>query len=630
MAIKIWVNEELLDVVEDTQLTIKSCSSLFETEVVRGEFSFPFKIPLTQRNSRIMGFPEQMSIVEETFVFNAELERLGSISSGVLYIDSVEFNHKLQIGVAECTFAGTDGRFFQLIDGKKMWQLTYGGSFAVPAYTPYAFFAVHSNACRYATDVTDGTITGLPFVFPMIKWENFGIEIFMNHLCNGFVNYWQKTPQDGVMPGDCFAFYYREKPPLTDVTYQRLIPMFKTKWLLEKIFEEFGFTIDFGTFDSLTFQADILINSFSINKWSFDDTVGLTPAFIDNCSEINPANHVPDITVADFLNIICTRFNGQFIYTGPDSYEFVLKQDVITSPLTTAIPNHKISPVVIKKLSETVEAQKGINLEYTSTDQFFDDSVLKDTDLALIKGEVDEQSDLPGIASPAHNDIWLVKEMNRFYQYDSSLGYFIPYCYNFINQKNYDNGNDLSIEAAPLVNDFIVFDHENIGTWTSYEIICPKIDAQGNNFADEYTAGYPLATDLRVTKSERTYLPARFMLWYGLTDCFNPINNYRIPYSSGSSYDGTLTLTKVYAWSLSLYGEDGIWEVFYKRWNNVLTKTTKYQLQVYLGEHDVNALSFKEFIAALEQKFLLYSRAFTEPYRDVATLEVYKIPYYLS
>jgi len=88
-------------------------------------------------------------------------------------------------------------------------------------------------------------------------------------------------------------------------------------------------------------------------------------------------------------------------------------------------------------------------------------------------------------------------------------------------------------------------------------------------------------------------------------------------------------MTRVYEWSLAFYGVDGIWEVFYRQWNTVLVKTTKYQLQIYLGEHDVNALSFKEFISALEQKFLFYSRGFTEPYRGVASLEVYKIPYYI-
>jgi hypothetical protein len=116
------------------------------------------------------------------------------------------------------------------------------------------------------------------------------------------------------------------------------------------------------------------------------------------------------------------------------------------------------------------------------------------------------------------------------------------------------------------------------------------------------------------------------MLYFGLTENF--AGDYAIPYCSSYNYDQTSSYNKVFDYNLSLHGEEGLYTTFYKLWDKVLSKTTKYEIQIYDAEHNVNALSFKEMIAALEQKFLLYSRSFTEPYKGVATLEIYKVPYY--
>ena len=118
------------------------------------------------------------------------------------------------------------------------------------------------------------------------------------------------------------------------------------------------------------------------------------------------------------------------------------------------------------------------------------------------------------------------------------------------------------------------------------------------------------------------------MLYFGMAN--NEAGDYEIPYCSGYNYDQTAAVNKVFDYNLSLFGADGIWLTFYSLWNKVMTQTTKYELQIYLGEHDVNSLSYKKMITALEQKFLLYSRAFAEPYRGVASLEIYKVPYYIS
>lgn len=623
MAIKIWVNEQLLDVTEDTQLTLKSSSPFFETEIERGEYTYPFKLPLTQRNSKILGFPEQLTVTEETFTFNAELERLGSISSGILYIDSVGFDHTLQQGYADCTFAGTDGKFLHLIEGKKMWELTYGGSFAVPVYSPInAFWNYHSNVGLWATDITNGTVTGKPFVFPMIQWKNFGFDsaaIPLQILPGIFINYWQKTAQ----------FNHDAGPRYADIDIagnkQRLIPMFKTRWIVERIFAEYGFTVTGDFFSNATFQADFIPNSYSINKWQMDGTAS-APQNTDLCTEINPANHVPDMLVVDFLNIICKRFNGQFIPTGPISYEFILKKDILVSTESTDIPDKMLSPYIIKKLNETQAAQKGINLDYTNTDPAFEEQVKPDTEITSIKGTVTHQSDLAGIGSPEDGDIYLVQDNNMFYVYYSDGASWYFYGYNYINYKQYKDGNDLSIEAAPLVNIYTAFGVVNYPSGNvNYAAYFPTIDADGNFLGDEWINGATPATGAYISTSKRTYLPLRFMLWFGLSD--NYPGNYQTPFASGYNYDQGYN--KIYDYHLGFYGNEGIYTTFYKLWNAVMAQTTKYELQTYLPEHEVNSLSFKKMILALDQKFLLYGRAFSEPYRSVASLEVYKVPYYI-
>ena len=662
-------------------INVESASSIFENEILRGEYSYPFTIPLTNKNRLLLGFPEEISTMYETKMIPVLYERLGALTNALLYIDEVDFDYNTNIGSLNCSLVGVEGYFYALIQNKKLANLTFGGKFEIPVYPPSSTI-FHSNAAYFASDVTNGVITGKPFCFPMIKWDNFGLENFDYHLCQGFINYYTKWPQQTGTSSPGYEFAYAGPTLTTDIGLARIIPMFYLKWVIQQVFTEVGFTVTSDLFSDPAFNAIYMLNNFSINIWSITSLVTFLTATTDICSEIDPSNHMPDMLVTEFLNAVCQIFNVQFIPTGLTSFDMKMKTGIVGNTNVTELDKVKISSVVTKKISDTVPAQLGINLSWQNGDSIYSNFVASQsfsfnkgnvnvfTDLnnisalngdiyyvitegqyyqynyqnlqwqiykdQVINGEVELVTDLSHVGTLYDGVIYFVRSVNELFQYTLSDTWWTRISRNFVNFKQYPNGTGLNLPGAPLVNQSIPMKVQSptVGGWTDITVDVPHIDGPGRWFPNAYATGtIPPGGLQTVAPSTISLSNLRLMFYFGLTNndvslpdnVNSPYYPYAIPYSSGYNYapNGFPNYRKIFNWNLCLYGRDGIYQTFYAAWDKALLNSTKYVLQVYLPDYDVNQLDSTSKILALNQLFLLYKKSFNIPYQETATLEVY-------
>ena len=662
----IYVYGEALDMLPNAAINVESASPIFENEILRGEYSYPFTIPLTNRNRTLLGYMEEVHSITETKKIPVQYERLGATVSAMLYIDEVDFDFNTNTGTANCSLVGIEGYFYALIQSKKLENLHFGGSFPVPTYAT-RLTVNHSNLVRYASDIANGTITGMPFIFPMIKWDNFGLDGLDFVPINGFINYYSQHPANTGSSVPQYEF------AAAGNGLARTIPMFYVSWVIKRIFLEVGFTVTGDLFNDTTFNALYVVNNFAINKWYINNTLSIL-AHIDKCTEINPANHMPDMLVTEFLNAICQLCNVQFIATGLTTFNMVRKKAIVNNGTVTEIDKIKISSLVAKKITDVVAAQNGINLAYKGGDTIYS-TFTQGSNYTITKGTVADYSALSDI-TPLNGDVYYVTADTQYYQYNLAnlqwqtyndlvingdvelftdlnpagmkdgdiwfvrsvnelIQYTVPatftrYSRNFVAFKQYPAGINLNLDGAPLVNMSIPFNDD----YVSPTIDVPHIDAPGRWFANQYDPADTTSTLVRtVTPLKVDKISLRLMLYFGITanDVALPdgdnsaVTPYAIPYSSGynRSAHGIPHYDKKFDWNLNLYGPEGIYNTFYADWDRAMLNSIKYVLQVYMPEHDVNNLDFTGKILALQQLFLIYKKAFNIPYLNTATLEVY-------
>lgn len=613
--VKIWIDDELLDMEPESNLSLEYSSPLFENEVQRGEFSYPFTIPLTERNKRLLNNPQFVNNPEITIQQTVYFERLNKKAPGVLFIDAVDYNYTTNAGRCECTLSGVEGLFLTQIEGKKLADLEYDGVYPIPVVSEAGSYNAHSNACLYATSITNGTVTGMPFVFPMLRVANFGFEagesehsVTSGDLIQGFYNFWTNNPWNhSALTGPCYEYILSRKSVDT-YDYQRLVPMFYRKWVLVKVFEEFGYTLTGDFLDDATFNAIVLQNNFTINKWISFIAFSGPILFRDRCTEIDPRNHMPDISIIDFLNDTCKNFNVQLIPVSPTEWKVVSKTDLIGGIATTEIAKHKINPNIRKMLTETAEVRKGTNLEYTNSDTFYDSAVLA-LDYVTITGEVANYAALPG--SPADGNIYYVLNEDVFYQYSADETDWYPYTQNSFPLDAIADGNAISFGGTPVAMELASFDVWEVATNNTYEGYFPYIDQAGNYYRED------------LAPMDRIYCPMRQLLYFGLSDNIVDAGGYTTPYAAMSNYD--YQKAKQFDWGLGLYGTEGIYNTFYKDWDAKKANSIKYTVQTYITEGEAELLVFDELTYLLGQYFLIYSKKFTSPYLSGCYLEVYKI-----
>jgi hypothetical protein len=282
----IKVGDEFLDLAPNGSLTLEQNSPFFSNDTIPGAYSFPTPAINSKTNQRKLGFP---SIISNQSNLNNIIEAQLFIDK-ILYKTGVIRNIKPTKDGYSFTFGTDAGDFQSRITGVSMQSIDLGTDTLnlVTTNTNYALFPV----------------------------SNVGFWGDKNSLFEGYVNYYNV--------GGTFATY----SDLNVVT-----PFPYLVYILRKTFHVFGYEVEGAFLEDALINKLVIYNNYALNSTSI--------AF---------NNHVPDMTVGEFIIAIKNMFGLGFVFnpTGKKvkiiSYNEVLANQSYKDFTRKADPLYQIDP----------------------------------------------------------------------------------------------------------------------------------------------------------------------------------------------------------------------------------------------------------------------------------------------
>lgn len=411
-----------LDIAPDAQLSIESLSDAFDDDLTFGEFSLPLDIPYTSRNSRLLKFAEKLknnNTTQNFWTVNVYDDGFPELINAKMTLLQKIGNYNLSAGKFSVTISGTKGLFGSLIANKKLTEIDFG---------PDISFTTPSR--DFATDVMKGVYPGYSHIaFCPVAIENYFDqnrpdyinEFLVADTVNGIV-ITGAGPDDWefgrLLPGGTSA-----APGSSEYIDYRTVPFINFKYVVEKVFAHFGFSVYGAFLQNADFQ-----NLFVFNTWSIDNLSATLHT--DSNRTISIHNHLPDVLVIDFLKSIFSFFKVfPTFHAGNVALNY--KNDLLTK--SNPIPFTQYCGAEFEStLTETVP--DGYTLKYTwdSADGYFSDRV-KDLTTLVNVGTVNSKADLDTLSIGRAFTIYdyaFVKNENLFYKvFDATATPVIWDCY---------------------------------------------------------------------------------------------------------------------------------------------------------------------------------------------------------
>lgn len=256
--IQLNLNGEWIDLGE-TDIRLEKVNPMFITDLYQGDYTFPFTVPLTDHNARILGLPSRIDLLDRQVEFNVDVYLYGMFySTGKLIVNAatkktVSFN--IAFGIRAMTNAD-----------KSLKDVDYGADYYLGAETA----SVISTA-KIAGQVSDWTVYGFSFV----PHYNPDFYAGKNGTFNGVIN--RVNPTTGNLHSNSSG---------TGNKYA-IVPWLFLFFVLDKIFKEAGLTPS-GTFwDDADAKTILLYNNYALDRPSVSQTSYLKTDGVVNYKQTN-------------------------------------------------------------------------------------------------------------------------------------------------------------------------------------------------------------------------------------------------------------------------------------------------------------------------------------------------------
>ncbi len=372
--------DEFLDISPDIAIALKFSSPLFNDV---GDYSYPFKLPLTNPNKRILNFIHRVENSNDKYQY---------FPTDVLWCGIEIFSGTLRIRTAGSFFEGVlyldKGNFNWQIANLMLHELDLGHELYDSETAAMAFYNETCSKCFPEVNIA----------FPMIENDMF-TGVVMSDEFQAFYNY-----------------YYTHSPTgLRDVGETRhlsiLVPFLYLRFVLSKIVELTGYVFD----DQFFTKTNELSNLVLYNSWNIDEAQlfgGLYPG------SIFYQHHVPHVKVNLFIHELEKYFNCRFFVndllktvTVKGANDILFSSPVI--PFSECVTEMAI--LIGDRITGLTLTMKGDDNDQAFTDQtkWEQDNVIEWT------GSVETMEQL--LYGPISNiimigDVWYVIDSNIFYR----------------------------------------------------------------------------------------------------------------------------------------------------------------------------------------------------------------------
>ncbi len=498
----------------DSALSFEQYNALFQKEVAAEGFSYPIDIP-TKENNILLGFVEDPQSTGLFKDYECDLTIENSTRRGVLSI--------LKASPSRYTCSIFIGLFPKMWLDKSLKNLGLGG------------IRVVGDMITHANSTLTETVDTADYVFFPV-WNPAFYRISDSQTAQG-----DFAEVVNAYNGSTFITpsIITDPDGTSTINTNTLVPFPYLVYILKQIAHLFGKNIN----GSFIVDADIkqlcLINTY--------DLIGQYP---DYSNQIDLRNHVPDITIRDFLNELITKFNIA-IHITADSIAFNFKTDALTAledanytNVTEADPT--LEPFTIKEV-------KGFTFSSEIDD---DDSAIREFAKntvrdGLITGNVTFKNQLP--TPSVWGEVYFVIYDNGFFRATTHGGDHTTYTevFDIENAATYkvgDGGEKIESKSSTLMLQKHIPNVSPYPEISNYGI-CPNTLVPG------------ISVGLNFNTDKLNQFPLKFLFYRGLQPNYD---NQLIPLGTNDVWNAQNQ--KVGNLSLQWYGEYGIYNRYYKKW----------------------------------------------------------------
>lgn len=457
LSIKVYTSKGLvgLDLIENTQLSIEVISPFFVENLSEDAYSLPIDIPITDNNKIAFGAPEmlesELKLNNVYFIIDVYFDGFPVLQSAKLNILTINSDFNYTTGEYTCSIAGANSLFGAKVKGVKLNSLQL-----------FSIISFGSASRDFATIVMQQPSHSLRSIIsfaPMHKPQYFATDrddydnedtpgqVINNIVFNPTAGVWQfgapseLDPSTPAYPGAMNGFYARH----------RTIPFIKLTAVLKALFKYYGYQA-IGSFFELEGINDLHIdNNYAIEVYRFKNT--------DLNRQIDLKNHVPDISIASFLNNVCTAFNLKLTFNNINA---IARLDVKQIPGNNKILDLTKYAVDNYEMSEFEDMDFAINWSFDTSDEMVS-AYIKEHAKAKSRGNFVTLQALNNYTfNPvrAEGDVAYVQQNNFYYTYKAAEQKWIYYAAAFDTISNNESESRKDLNASALVN-WVTVDNAN-------------------------------------------------------------------------------------------------------------------------------------------------------------------------
>jgi hypothetical protein len=669
-----------------TKLNRELETAIFNKEEGVYDINYPIEIPLTTEAKIALNDPDVLANVSREQKYEGELIIDGIYVSKV---DVIVLQVNLQANTVRISILGQYAALANEFGNKKVNQLEMGGyrilsrtatGFDDIDYTfPHiedglydygelrlSYKSAEINA--YMTAIAKGIITD-DFLFPKAvdlggidgisdaeviinAWDHDRDRYVDADLYNAMASVWEFIPS--TTPANAFTNNQRHA----------WVPMYKVIRVLEEIFAEANISVEGDILTDAEFGKITLYNTHAINtgvtglydtdpgrptsdNW-FTLNCGLAQAYLD------PKNHLPDISINDFLRALAKRYNLQYSY---DRFSRTLKikedRKLVTTPEKVIYLSDFANP------KPSINYEKGdsflngyeFSFESDSANPANSDDVLDDVADYTYRGDIASFNDIGTIASPVTNDVCFIRNVNSYYKYTSLEGWVL-YSHNIAKYKTSAKDNLLQVSTKIVSTPMILQNVEMIDFFASYISVGTVIGTYYTNDVevvpmskigityDIYNyidwdnengilyapgVGHPWLPHLFQSKKRPvSHLPT-VVTYVGEQDGLTGSRKYYMATSGAYDSKGDV-LTDIYSGSWTNPGDIGLYKDWWKDLVNMVQDSISTEWQVLIDAATYNELDVNNAVFWIDGlKYLCKKANIVMPFPEIATMQLVKL-----
>lgn len=376
--LRLKIAGQYVDLPNDFSFTMNMKSPIFN-EV--GSYSYPYRIPASPRNTIILDFSHRVEGTADPYKDRPSVFEWKGLT---LFSGTSRLKSMSSKGYEGAVLDGSGDFNYQI---KNNWLQQY--NFGEQVFASEAEAMTWINACR------DKVYPERPCAFPEIYNDNYF--------------------EDGESAPEMLSynFYSRLNNNINQLSQTGLrtpiVPMLYFRYVLEKLFEGMGYTMDdsfFSTYPS--FNKLVMYNSVSCNNIE----EGLFPYWI---THLYYNYHVPRIKLSEFFTGIENFFNVRFIPNQTTrTIRIVPLKNVLENGVYTDFSKNVIS--VSTEVEDQIKGFK-LKMELDGDDSAFDrQNEFEEQFVQSFKGAVDRLTELPPWPNADPLEIRYVIETGKYYK----------------------------------------------------------------------------------------------------------------------------------------------------------------------------------------------------------------------